>query len=271
MMTARLLKFSFVVLLSLAGGSNARAVVLDWDTAAWTNGQLTNSYDIDPDNAGNDVTVSVSGNTAQLGTEPTGQKTPAVTTNLSGGLSPRQNTLTIFLDLTSGSQAVTITVNFSALYTQGVENVSFMLFDVDFANEGGNGADFRDQIRSITGTALDGSLVAPMITTSASNTLSGSGFTQVVDGIATVSDTGTGAGAGNVMISFGTTAITSFTFTYGSGATQKSDPTGQHMGLHDITFTPVPEINPAFSAIGSCLMAVGLVFHHRSRVRARRK
>ena len=270
-MTPRLLKISFAVLFSLACGRSAIAVTLDWDAAAWTNGQLTNSYDIDPANTGNDVTVSVTGNTTQLGREATGQQTPAVTTNLTGGLVPGENTLTVYLDLTDPSQAVTLTVNFSALYAQGVENVSFMLFDVDFANQGGNGADFRDQIRSISGTQLDGSLVAPTITTSAGNTLTGIGLNQVVNGISTVADSGTGANAGNVTISFGTTAITSFTFTYGGGATQKSDPTGQHMGLHDITFTPVPEINPAVASMLSCAAALGIAFLHRRHVRARRK
>ena len=249
----------------------AAAIVLDWDTVTWTNGSLSNSFDIDPGNTGNDVTVSVSGNTAQLGSETTGEQTPALTTNLTGGLSPRQKTLTIYLDLTSATQAVTIAVDFSALYTQGVENVSFSLFDIDFANEGGNGADFRDQLKSITATGMDGTQIAPTITTSAGNSLSGSGLNQVVNGIATTPDAGTGAEAGNVTISFGSTAIRGFTFSYGSGVINKNDPTGQHMGLHDITFTPVPEINPAITAAVSCFAATGLVFFHRSRVRARRQ
>ncbi len=263
---ARVLFAAAVVLLS---ASNARAVVLDWDTVTWTNGSLTNSYDIDPANAGNDVTVSVSGNTSQLGTEPTGEMTPALTTNITGGLTPAQKTLTIFLDLTSTTQAVTIFVDFTAFYPQGVQNVSFSLFDIDFANEGGNGADFRDQIRAITGiAAVGGATVSPTITTSAGNSLSGTGVNQVVNGIASVTDTTAG---GNVMIDFGSTAITSFTFTYGSGTTQKSDPTGQHMGLHDITFTPVPEINPALTAALSCFAATGLIVFHRARIKSRRQ
>ena len=245
------------------------AVTLDWDSPAvtWTNGSLSNTYDIDPNNPGNDVTVSVSGNTAQLGSETTGERTPALTTNLAGGLSPAQKTLTIFLDLTSTTQSVTVFVDFRA-YAQGVENVSFSLFDIDFANEGGNGADFRDQLRSITATAVGGGTVSPTITTSAGNSLSGTGVNQVVNGIATVADSAAG---GNVLIDFGATAITSFTFTYGSGTTQKSDPTGQHMGLHDITFTPVPEINPALTAALSCFAATGLMVFHRARVKSRRQ
>jgi hypothetical protein len=258
----------FAAVLLLLSGSNATAVVLDWDTVTWTNGSLSNTYDIDSDNPGNDVTVSVSGNTSQLGREPTGEMTPALTTNVTGGLSPAQKTLTIFLDLTSTTQAVTLLVDFTGFYPQGVQSVSFSLFDIDFANEGGNGADFRDQLRSITGIAVGGAVVSPTITTSAGNSLTGTGVNQVVNGIATIGDTAAG---GNVLIDFGATALTSFTFTYGSGATQKNDPTGQHMGLHDITFTPVPEINPAVAGALSCFAATGLMFLHRARVKSRRQ
>ena len=265
---ARVLLAAALLLLSRSG---VMAVVLDWDTVTWTNGSLSNSYDIDSSNAGNDVTVSVSGNTSQLGAEPTGEMTPALTTNLAGGLAPSEKTLTLFIDLTNDSQAITLTVNFSALYTQGVENVSFSLFDVDFANQGGNGADFQDQLRSIRATSVDGTSIAATITTSAGNTLTGSGLSQLVNGTATVGDTGTGSNAGNVMISFGTTAISSFTFTYGSGATPKNDPTAQHIGIHDLNFTPVPEINPALAAALSCFAATGLMVFHRARVKSRRQ
>src|SRR6266852_43099 len=50
---------------------------------------------------------------------------------------------------------VTVTVNFSALYAQGVTNVRLQLFDVDFASSPGNsGANFQDQIRSISALSI---------------------------------------------------------------------------------------------------------------------
>jgi hypothetical protein len=256
--------------LALVSGE-ASALVLDWDTLNWANGSLSNSYDIDPANGGNDLSVSVTGNTAQFQPEITGEMTPALTTNLAGGLSPAEKTLTLFLDLSNQAQAVTLTFNFSALYTQGVQNVSFSLFDVDFADEGGSGATFQDQLRSISAVGVDGTSVAPTITTSSANTLTGTGLSQVVSGTSTVGDTGAGSSAANVTISFGSAPITSFTFTYGGGADTKNDPTAQHIGLHDISFTPVPEINPAITAAASCFAATGLMFVHRSRVRARRQ
>jgi len=56
-----------------------------------------------------------------------------------------------------------------------------------------------------------------------------------------------------------------FTFTYGSGTV--ADPTYQHVGFYDITFTPVAEINPAWSAVGSCLIAAVLILRHSAKFR----
>jgi len=248
--------------------ASAHAVTLDWDAVAWTAGTLTHSYDIDPANAGNDVTVTVSGNTSQLqpGLVSPNPQTPAITTALEGGLSPVQKSLEVAIDLANQSQAIVVTVNFSAGYTHGVQNVSFTIFDVDFANSGGN--TFQDQIRSIQAVAADGvTLVAPTITVGSDVSLTGSGLNQLATGIATNTDTGATSGNGNVTISFGATAITSFTFTYGSGSGTAADPTYQHIGVHDIAFTPVPEINPAWSAVGSCLIAAVLILRHSAKFR----
>ena len=89
----------------------------------------------------------------------------------------------------------------------------------------------------------------------------------MVTGTASVADTGATSGNGNVTISFGTTAIKSLTFTYGSGSGTVPDPTYQHVGIHDITFTPVPEINPTWTAVGSCLVAAALILRHSAKFR----
>jgi hypothetical protein len=252
--------------------ASARAVTLDWNAVTWTNGSLSNSYDIDPNASGADVTVAVSGNTAQLGPEQVSpyQQTPALTTNLQGGLPTAKNTLTILLDLSTTSQSVTVSVNFSAQYTQGVNNVSFTIFDVDFANvNGASGAKFTDEIRSVVGVAADGTLVAGTLTPSADNKLIGTGFDAVVDGINTTGDTGAGSASngGNVTVSFGSTPIKSFSLVYGSGPTVATDPTAQHIGISDISFTPVPEVNPSWAAAFSCLAAGYLIRRHNARVR----
>jgi len=248
--------------------SAAHAITLDWSTVPWTAGSLANSYDIDPAKPGNDITVTVSGNTAQLQPEvvPPNPMTPAITTDLQGGQANPVSSLCLAVNFTNQSQAVTVTVDFSSLYSLGVQNVSFTLFDVDFDNAAGSST-YQDQLRNIVATGVDGSQVAATITTSGNNTLSGSGLTQIVDGIASGADTGAGSGNSNVTISFGTNAIKSFTFTYGSGSGTVADPTYQHVGIYDVNFTAVPEMNPAWSAVGSCLVAAVLILRHSAKFR----
>jgi hypothetical protein len=256
-----------VVLLGPFLAASAHAVTLDWDGVTWTPGSLSNSYDIDPAKPGNDITVTIGGNTALLqpkNTAPNPQ-TPALTNTLQGGLPTLENTLCLALDLTNQSQSVTVSVNFSATYTLGVQNVSFKLFDIDFANSGGS--NFQDQLRSIQAIDMNGNPVAATITTSVNNTLSGTGLSQIVNGTGSGTDTGAGSGNSDVTISFGATAIQSFSFTYGSGSGTVANPTYQHMGIHDISFTPVPEINPAWSAVGSCLVAGVLILRHSAKFR----
>lgn len=249
--------------------ATANAVILDWNTVSWTAGSLSNSYDVDPAKAGNDITVTVSGNTAQLQQELASGNpmTPAITPDFQGGLASPTNTLCLAVNFTNQSQAVTVTVDFSALYTAGVQNVSFTLFDVDYSNVSGN--TYQDLLTAIKATSIDGTtLIAPTITTSANNTSSGTGVNQNVTGLVSTVDTGAGSGNGNVTISFGAAAIKSFTFTYGSGGpTGVTDPTYQHVGINSISFTPVPEINPAWSAVGSCLLAAALILRHSAKFR----
>ena len=243
------------------------AVTLDWDNTPWAAGSLSNSYDIDPAKAGNDVTFSFTGDTNRLRTNLSGVATPAVTTAFAGGFNPTQNSLQIALDLTSNAEAVTVTLDFSALYAAGIFHLKFTLFDVDYSNASASNQ-YQDQISSIHGTAVDGTLIAPRITTSASNTLIGTGLTQVVRGTASVADTGPTSGDGNVTIDFDDAAIKSFTFTYGSGPAF-ANPTYQHVGFWDFSYSPVPEINPAWATMISCFGAVGLVLHQRGRAKRR--
>ena len=262
---------SLLLLFLCLSAPAVHAITLDWDTVTWTAGTLSNSYDIDPAPAhpGSDVTITVSGNTSQLTTELVSPNpmTPAVTTDFQGGLGAAQNTLCLAVNFANQSQSVTVTVNFSATYTLGVQNVSFTLFDIDFSNTSGN--TYQDLLSGITALSIDGTtLVAPTITTSVNNTRSGTGLTQVVNGTASTADLGAGSGNGNVTISFGATAIKSFTFTYGSGGPSGvTDPTYQHVGMYDVTFTPVPELNPVWSAFGSCLVAAALILRHSAKFR----
>ena len=265
-MPSSILRRHFCVLatfLLLAG--QARAVVLDWDTVTWNNGDLTNTYQPDLADPGSAITISVTANNGAPivpysgGSNP---MTPAIGTGFQGGLPTTENTLMLAVDLTNSLQSITITVSFAP--GGGATGVSFTLFDIDA------GGPYQDQLSLIRALSVDGTtLIAPTITTSANNTLIGTGINQSVVGNATTPDSGAVSGRANVTIDFGLADIQSFTFTYGS-TVAFLDPAYQHFGIHDISYTsltPVPEINPALISAISCLATAGFVFRRRLKVR----
>lgn len=254
MCRARCVSIAFAI--SLLQSAAAHAITLDWDAVTWTAGTLSNGYNVDPSKAGNDITVAISGNTNKLQTDPvTGTATPANVSSLRGGLASPEKSLHIYVD--AGTQTeITVTITFSALYVQGVENVSFRLFDIDKTSD-------SEFIKSITATSIDGTTqLAPNITGLGSSiALSGSGLTQLLTGNTSSANSGAGSGNGNATIGFGPNAIRSFYFTFDNSS---GPPRVQEFALFDITFTPVPEINPAAAAFGACLVAAAVI-HRRRR------
>jgi len=243
-----------------AGPQVAHALALDWDTAAWTAGSLNNSYDLNGD-ALNDVTVKITSQQPNIwANDPTsGAQTPAITQTLTGGLSPVQNSLMLAANLKTNSNA-TVQISFSggATWTTAANNVSFTIFDIDITTN-------SDIIDSIYGVALDGTHVAATITNvGPAVTLTGSGLTQKLTGNAGSPDN---SGNGNATISFGST-VTDVFFTFGNSS---GAPRYQDIAIGDISFTPVPEINPALASAISCLLALGAVmaFHRRAKTKAR--
>ncbi len=232
----------------------AQATVVPWGSLTWTPGSLSNSYDVDPGSAGNDVTVTATGDTGQfvqaLGS---GQQTPAITSDLTGGFSPVHPSLQFSMDQTTNLQSITITIDFSNMYATGVANVSFNLFDIDTRNSGGN--TYQDLISNIIGTSATGTSIAPTITGVGSGvTLSGSGLAQLLTGNATVADNSSN---GNATITFSATNIRSVSFTYG-GTPLYPTPTYQHIALDNITYSVVPETNPGWVCAAGCgLLALG--------------
>jgi hypothetical protein len=241
----------------------AHGLVLDWDSAAWTNASLSNSYDLTGDGV-NDITVAVASQNKNIWTtDPTsGVMTPAVTQTLTGGLTPTQNSLMLAANLHTNSN-LTMQISFTggngALNMPGGANVSFTIFDIDVTTN-------SDIINSIYGLAPDGTHVAPTITNvGPAVTLTGTGLTQTLTGNAASPDN---TGNGNATISFGATLITDVFFTFGNNA---GAPRYQDIAIGDISFTPVPEINPAAASVASCVVAVGLTLlvHRRAKVKAR--
>ncbi|MGV3757044.1 MAG: hypothetical protein ACO1QS_16815 [Verrucomicrobiota bacterium] len=225
--------------------ASAQAVVLNWDAVNWTSGSLSQSFDIDSNNAGNDITITITGDTDEFVVGPVDN------TNLTGGLSPAQEGLFLNMNYSDVSESIRITVTFH--YAYGVEDVSFSIFDID------EGADsYRDRI-DLLGKSMSNGLVAPTtITGSPDNQVRNSGTTNVyVRGNDSTSDT---SGDANADYTFsGTNVIKEFTFVYGNHSTAPDNPGNQWITLHDITYTPkIPEWHPGLIASFACMMLVGV-------------
>jgi hypothetical protein len=245
----------------LAAAAPANALVLDWDTVTWAPGSLINSYDLNGD-AVNDVTVKITSQQANIwAVDPTsGMQTPVVNQTLTGGLSPAENSLMLAANLHTNSNA-TIQLSFTGGPggLPGASNVSFTIFDIDITTN-------ADVIDNIYGVAPDGTHIAATITNvGPAVTLTGSGLTQKLTGNAASPDNSSN---GNATISFGSTLIYNVFFTFGITA---GAPRYQDIAIGDISFTPVPEINPAVASAVSCGLAVGLtvLVHRRAKVRAK--
>src|SRR5438477_2277842 len=171
----------FCAICAFAG--SASAVLVDWSALNWPDGSLSNSYDVDPSSAGNDVTVTISGDTGQLQASlvSPNPQTPAITRAFDGGLGTSPKTLELALDLSSNTQAVTFTLDFSALYLAGVNNVSFTIFDIDANNT--SSSKYQDVISSIYAISTTGTQIAPTIMSVGANvSLTGTGLSQVLTG-----------------------------------------------------------------------------------------
>lgn len=244
---------------------NAKATVFDWDQgyATWTAGApavgatASQSYNSDTTNAGNDVTVAITNNAGNPSSGG-GRFTwnggyPQVSTNpLTGGNTPTQRALQ--LSISQGNSAgVSVTVTFN--YPAGVRNVSFSLWDID--NTPGQ---WIDQISNITAQTTSGTTIGPTsVVGSTANVVTGSGTGYVITGTASGNNAATD---GNATITFGSGAITSITFTWKNTDAALGQ---QFIALHDLTYTPVPEVGTGMTALGVCGGVIGLHFYRRRR------
>lgn len=223
----------------------ASAALVNWDTLTWTPGSLSNSLDVDPTSAGNDVTVTIDAFKTNFTTaHGGGSLTPAITNSLQGGVSPLEKSLELAANLGTNSK-ITMTVTFSPLYAQGVNNVTFSIFDIDLETN-------KDQISNIYGVALNGTHVAPTVTFGPAITATGAGAGLKLTGTGASPDTGPGSGAGTATISFGSTPITGFTFTW---TNSNGAPFYQQIAVGDISYNVVPEVDTAAVACAVCVLA----------------
>lgn len=221
----------------------ANAVLFDWDTVTWAPGSLSNSYDIDATNPGNDVTITITGSTDNFIHDYV-----QLNQDFQGGLATAENVLSVLVNLGNDAASITITVTFH--YAFGVEDMEFTLFDVDRKQSGS----FVDEIRTIKANFEGGAdIAATSVTGSANNTVSGSGLGVTIVGTAQTPDTGTGSGDANATISFGTNALSEFSFVYGNNLDANNNPAQQGIGFYDFSFKKrIPEYHPALVASLMC-------------------
>lgn len=238
-------KLAIVVFLFLAT-TKCPAVLLDWNPQSWSGGSLTGSFDLDATNPGNDVTITITGNTSRFE-----GSSPNDTTDLTGGQGGSQQSLFLDVDWNNRSQSITVTIEFH--YAYGVDDLSFTVFDVDRVS--GN---HTDKIFDILGTTDNSAVVAATVTTSSDNQLVGTGTNQYVRG---TSSSGSSSGNGNVGITFGSTPIYSAEFSWGNENNAPNNPGEQWIGLYDISFKKrIPEVHPGLAASLSCFLVVGFRF-----------
>lgn len=223
------------------------ATVLDWSNLpggqSWTNGDLTNSFNVDPGNAGNDITVSVASNSAPLSSGfPQNSNTAAGVVHDANYLSIKTS------GMVNSSNSVSVTINFN--YAAGVNNVSFTVLDVDAINADSS---YIDRISAISATPVGGPANSLALTgVNADNTvttLSGSGtLAMEVQGIV---GPGVSDHKGDVVFTTDGTPITSITFTWNNPG-PFFDP--QIIALGNISFSPVPvpEIGSSLGALTMC-------------------
>lgn len=244
-------KFILIFILQCVAG---HAAVLDWTNVTWTAGSLTNSYDVDATNPGNDITVGIGGTTAAFS-----GGTPLIDSTLPGGTNPADQSLRMQVDFANTAAQVTVTISFN--YPALIDGVSFKIFDI-----GRSGSNHQDQIRSILGSDGTTDYAATITNVGSAMQLAGTGLSQTLTGISNAPPSGNGSSQGTATIGFGTNKINKVSFVYGNGPSTDVNPTAQQITLHDISFNApvVPEVGAGIGAICLCV-ALGLFERRRQQ------
>jgi hypothetical protein len=224
------------------------SVVFDWPAPpGWTAGSPTGGQtdtqsftSVNP----NDITVAVNNS----GTGPQGMNFhagyPQISANpLTGGLTG-VNGLQFYAD---SSQSFGNYIRVTVTFDTPVINLSFQIWDVDAV-----AGQFADKISNIQAVGPGGITVGPDSVTSAVagyNTISGTGLSTVVLGTANANNS---TNQGTIDITFNG-PITQFSFEWSN-----NDPAlgAQAIALGPLTYTPVPENNPASLSLSFCLAAI---------------
>lgn len=253
-----------ICLLVLLLTTSAQAVVLDWSSYSptWSvsGGTYTTSIDFDASNPGNDVTITISGDTGNfLSGYPF--YSPGVNSTITGGEGYSEESLLLAFNWDSKYDQVTVTFDFN--YADGLENLDFSLFDID-RNTAGDNSGFRDYISNITGSYDGGANIIPDLTVEDSNYTEIRNNGKSNESLRGKDGATDSANSGNAYISFGTNVIDQVSFTYGNYTSGKgsapNNPGQQGIGIYDFSFdkhkSKVPEVGPGFASALLCILIV---------------
>ena len=202
------------------GGSALRH---DWDTNTWPAGSLSQSYTT----SGETLSISITGDTSYF--LPNTSSAPLTTNFDTGGLSPAEQSLELFLRYADVSESVTITFDVGVSGV-GVEELEFSIFDLDLGASA-----FQDEI-TITGS-LGGSSVTPSLTAGVSHTVSGNVATGQSAADSTSAD-------GTLLVTF-SNPVDQFVIVYSNGPSAPNPPNQQAISIHDVFTCPrlLPDIS----------------------------
>ena len=182
----------------------------------------------------------------------------------SGGNSATEKYLQVGVNMVNSTNGIgSVTVNL--FFAKPITNAQFSFFDVDINSANATGQ-YVDQIRSIVGTAVNGSPVyLSSLTGSADNTVSGTTSTASAYAVTANANNVNNLAAANATATFGATPITEISYTYGDAYTGTgTHGTAQITALSDFTFTTVPEPGTtAMMALGA--IGAGLIAFRRRR------
>jgi len=158
-------KYLLAVALLTSNLSFATTVTLDWSTVSWSG--KTGSYNVDPNNPGSDVTLTL--------TPTSGSSVSAsiVSNPLNGG--EKDLAITVW-----GQDTASVNVKFDFHYTGGVNDISLPVSGVQMP-DGANPTAITNLVGQLGSTASAGSFTVP--TSSTAVTVMGSGLTTSLYGI----------------------------------------------------------------------------------------
>ncbi|CAA6690322.1 Unannotated [Lentimonas sp. CC19] len=239
----------------------ASAIVFDFDDVDFTDGLLDQSFDIDPDNEGDDIRISFTKDNDYF-QEYDGQQSPYTSGLFGDGTAPSEESLALIVNF--GEETLRVRVRVDFLYESGVSAVQLPIYDIDVGSDAGGGAfTFTDQVsqirsRMVAGdwTYVDASTIALDASTNA--------YSEANNSIYGIAGSDNNAAEGNILVEFGDAEMKRLTFLYSNfTATTPDDPALQGIGIGDIEYTPilVPEYNQAALCLG--LVALGYVSTRR--------